>query len=332
MRVLRQVNLSSWHSFCAHAQADRLLVVEVAEELRELQAQDHILGGGSNTVFVGEVRRRLVHPAWKGMKIIEETAESVKLWAAAGEKWDDLVAYTSRQGWHGLENLAAIPGTVGAAPVQNIGAYGMECNKLIDTIEVYDRLDQRFYNIPGSSCDFSYRSSRFKSEWRRRYVIVAVIFSLKKNAGLCLDYGALAQYGRRLRTPSDVYRVVTKIRWSKLPRPETLPNAGSFFQNPLVSREVLSTLHKCYPELPFYPCAQSLVKIPAAWLIERCGFKGACDGPIGVYDKHALILVNRGGSGEQILAFARKIRDEVEARFGIRLVREPIVIGEYDGD
>lgn len=332
MRVLRQVDLSSWHSFSAHAQADRLLVVEAAEELREIQAQDHILGGGSNTVFVGEVRRRLVHPAWKGTKIIDETAESVKLWVAAGENWDDLVAYTSRRGWYGLENLAAIPGTVGAAPVQNIGAYGMECNKVIDTIEVYDRLDQRFCEIPASSCDFSYRNSRFKREWQARYVIVAVVFSLKKNAGLCLDYEALTQYGARLRTPLDMYQAVTKIRWSKLPRPETLPNAGSFFQNPLVPREVLNTLHKCYPELPFYPGTQSLVKIPAAWLIERCGFKGVRDGPIGVYDKHALILVNRGGSGEQILAFARKIRDEVEARFGIRLFIEPIVIGEYDGD
>ena len=332
MRVLRQVDLSAWHTFSAHAQADRLLVMEAADELRDIRAQDHILGGGSNTVFVGEVRRRLVHPAWKGMKIIDETPEAVKLRVAAGENWDDLVSCASRRGWYGLENLAAIPGKVGAAPVQNIGAYGRECDKVIDTIEVYDRFDKCFCDIPASACDFSYRDSRFKREWRARHVIVAVIFSLKKHADLHLDYGLLAQYRERLKTPLDVCRAVTKIRWSKLPHPEILPNAGSFFHNPLVRRDVLKALRKGYPELPFHPGAKTMVKIPAAWLIERCGFKGARDGPVGVYDKHALILVNQGGSGEQILAFARKIRDDVEARFGIRLVREPIVIGEYDGD
>ena len=332
MRLLRQVDLSAWHTFSAHAQADRLLVMEALEEVREIGRRDYILGGGSNTLFVGDVRRRLLHPAWKGIEIICETRKTVKLRVAAGEKWDDVVAYVSRAGWYGLENLAAIPGTVGAAPVQNIGAYGVECEKAVDTVEVYDRVDKHFAEIPASACAFSYRDSRFKHEWRARYVIVAVVFSLKKQGKLLLDYAPLAAYDEKLGSPLAVYRAVTKIRWSKLPRPELLPNAGSFFHNPLVQSEKLKALRKSYPQLPFHPHAKKMAKIPAAWLIERCGFKGASDGPVGVYDKHALVLVNRGGSGEQILAFAGKIRDEVEARFGIRLVREPTVIGEYDGD
>lgn len=331
MRVLSQVDLSGWHTLAAKALARELRVLESPEELNVLTLGDHILGGGSNTLFVGEVEQRLIHPAWGGVRVEKENRAQLWLYAAAGENWNDVAAFTVAQGWYGLENLAAIPGCVGAAPVQNIGAYGVECESRLAEIEVFDRQSKETYRIHPQDCDFHYRSSRFKHEWKSRYLITGVVFLLHKQGRLQLDYGPLASLAHPPDSPQQLFEEITRIRRSKLPDPEVLPNAGSFFHNPILTKDEFAQLQTQFPEIPHFPAGVRQVKIPAAWLIEQCGFKGAREGPVGIYDKHALVLTNQGGSGEAILRFARRVQHAVFEKFSVTLAIEPIIIGEKHG-
>lgn len=328
MQVLSNIDLRDWHTLAAQSQAKTLLLLQEPEELKASTSDDYILGGGSNTLFVGEIAQRIIHPCWRGISVFAETPSHVIVRAAAGERWNDVVCFCCENGWFGLENLAAIPGCIGAAPVQNIGAYGRQCADVLAAVEVYDRQRQEFLTVCGQDCALAYRDSRFKQDWAH-YVIVAVRLLLKKQGELHLNYAPLPSMRATLNTPKDVYQAVTTIRWDKLPQPKKLPNAGSFFHNPIISAKQAHKLQRRYPDMPIFECHGQQVKIPAAWLIEHCGLKGVYEGAVGIYERHALILVNKGSAtGAEILAFARRVQNEVYSAFDISLTIEPVIVGE----
>ncbi|SUO94600.1 UDP-N-acetylmuramate dehydrogenase [Suttonella ornithocola] len=326
MRILRHVPLAPYHALAAiETQADTLVMIEDVQELSEISIEDHILGGGSNTIFVGEVKTRLVKPVFQGITVEKETAEYVIVSALAGTQWHDLVRYTVAQGWYGLENLALIPGTVGAAPVQNIGAYGVECADCLLSVEVYDRIEHCFETLPREACGFAYRQSYFKQHWKNRYLITVVRFMLKKQGKVNADYPGLSE---DLSTPKEMFDAVCAIRTRKLPDPNVLPNAGSFFHNPIVNQSHFLLLQQSYPSIPSFASGNEQVKIPAAWLIEQCGLKGVSKGQVGIYENHALVLVNTGGSGKDILQFAELVKQAVADKFNLSLQIEPTIIGD----
>lgn len=329
MQTLRHIDLAPWHTLRASAQAAQLTLIDDADELKACPPDAFILGGGSNVIFVGEVTRPLWHLNVQGREVVAEDNAHIYYRVAAGETWAKLVEDCAGQGWYGLENLALIPGTVGAAPVQNIGAYGVEVAQVIDSVQVYDRFDNTTKDIRGSDCAFAYRQSHFKGLWQNRYIITAVTFKLAKSGKLVLDYPDLAAQAAALHTPADVCHAVTTVRQRKLPDPAELPNAGSFFHNPLVDANQAVALAKQHPDMPQYPSSDGMVKISAGWCIEQCGFKGQYDGAVGMYEGHALVLVNCGGSGQDILNYAAKVRQAVGARFGLTLHIEPIIVGEH---
>ena len=231
-----------------------------------------------------------------------------------------------QQGWGGIENLSCIPGSVGAAPVQNIGAYGVEVSSVVYLVRAYDLEQHRMVQFTQSECRFGYRESIFKREGRNRYIITAVDFMLSKKHYLHLEYGAirevLATLGRDIPTIADVSTVICRIRASKLPSPETLGNAGSFFKNPVITNALMERLRARYPDIPYHAATNGF-KVPAGWLIERAGWKGYREGDAGCYEKQALVLVNYGNaSGKEILSLAHKIQDAVYHQFGIMLEPE----------
>jgi UDP-N-acetylmuramate dehydrogenase len=290
-----------------------------------------VLGGGSNVLIVDDLDALVLQPLLRGIEWLGQGDDGrIRVRAAAGENWHGFVGATLDHGAFGLENLALIPGNVGAAPIQNIGAYGVELEHFVVGVEAFDRVERRFVRIEAADCGFSYRDSRFKHE-RGRHLIVAVEYALSGAAELRLDYAGmreeLAAMGVSAPAPKDVYRAVSAIRRRKLPDPATLGNAGSFFKNPLVSTSQAERLKTEHPQLPVYPAAPGLSKLAAGWLIEHCGWKGLRDGEAGVHQQHALVLVNHGhASGREILALARRIQADVQARFGVGLEIEPRVL------
>lgn len=329
MQLLENVNLRKWHTLATPSRAAQLLLLDSPEECQLARMGDVVLGGGSNVFFAQQIAKRIVHPNWRGIKVLEETPEFVRVEAAAGELWNDFVACTVARGWYGLENLAAIPGQVGAAPIQNIGAYGAECKDALETVHFYHLPSQRFMSLAARECEFGYRQSIFKRALKGECIVTSLVFKLAKAGQLNLAYGPLAARRESLTTPQAVFAAVTAIRWSKLPHPEALPNAGSFFHNPIINADVFNHLQQCYPNAPFYPVDEQHYKVPAAWLIEQIGMKGQFVGHVGIYAKHALVVVNQGGTGEEILQFAQLINEKVQAKFGlITLQREPMLIGD----
>ncbi|MEP1216216.1 MAG: UDP-N-acetylmuramate dehydrogenase [Marinobacter sp.] len=289
-----------------------------------------ILGGGSNLVFAGDfpglvIRMAISRRCWERIDGDEAT-----LVLGAGENWHDSVLYAASAGYRGIENLALIPGTVGAAPVQNIGAYGTELRDTLVDVSALDRHNGHEITLTNSLCHFSYRDSVFKHE-PGRYVITTVRLRLSRSRPFSLDYRDLAEYfeGQDVHdlTPLDVARGVMSVRRRKLPDPAQLPNAGSFFKNPVVPLETWRTLQKSYPDIAGYP-GDDNAKVAAAWLIDQCGWKGYRNGKVGVHNRQALVLVNHSnGSGQDVLALADRIRNDVQARFGIALEMEPGVVG-----
>lgn len=328
MQILHNIDLKPRHTLATSATADTLVIIEHPDELVHIQANDHLLGSGSNTIFIGNVKQRLVHLAFSGIELMHEDAESVTLRALAGTLWHSFVQYTVEQNWYGLENLAAIPGTVGAAPIQNIGAYGVECQDHLVNVEVYDREQRQITTLTHAECEFSYRQSRFKRDWRNRYIITAVSFRLLKRGKLKTAYPGIPQ---GLTTPRAMFEAICAVRQSKLPDPAELPNAGSFFHNPIVTVEKFAELSQKYPNIPYYSADDGQVKLSAGWLIEQSGLKGVYHGAVGMYEKHALILINKGGSGAEILKFATYVQATVAEKFGVALIIEPIAIGETHG-
>ncbi|MCP1290016.1 UDP-N-acetylmuramate dehydrogenase [Chromobacterium sp. S0633] len=290
------------------------------------------LGGGSNLLFTRDYPGLVVKLELRGVRLLEESGEDVIVEAAAGENWHDFVLHTLEQGWYGLENLSLIPGTVGASPIQNIGAYGVEAKDHIHQVVCAD-LERGGVELTLSKadCRFGYRDSVFKHEAAGRLLVTAVRFRLSRSPRLRTGYGDIQQEldaaGIAAPTPQDVSDAVIRIRSSKLPNPAELGNAGSFFKNPVLPAEQAQALLARHPTLPHYPAADGKVKLAAGWLIDQCGLKGHRDGDAGVHARQALVLVNYGAaSGEQMRALADKVRAEVRQRFGVELEPEPIVL------
>lgn len=288
-----------------------------------------VLGEGSNFLFTDDFDGTVFYPTMKGMEIVEENDEHVWVKVGAGEVWDDFVAWAVEQGYGGVENLSLIPGHVGAAPVQNVGAYGMEAGDTIERVEAIQIEKARKETISAADCRFAYRDSIFKGEWKNRYIVTYVVFRLTKVPEFRLNYGSVREELQKLGEVSlkNIRRAIIQIRRAKLPDVKELPNAGSFFKNPVVSREQAGQLKERYPELPVYPVDEDRVKLAAGWLIEQCGWKGKDLGKAGVYEKQALILVNRAeASGVEVARLANEVKKSVFMTFGVWIEPEVYVI------
>ncbi|MDR1648608.1 MAG: UDP-N-acetylmuramate dehydrogenase [Zoogloeaceae bacterium] len=339
-----QADLTAKNTLALPARAEWLAPIDAIAQLAAIAHSPEwarqprfVLGGGSNLVLSGELPGITLAIALKGRAKLAEDADAHYLAAAAGENWHDFVGWTLREGCPGLENLALIPGTVGAAPVQNIGAYGREAGEFIDHLDAFDMESGEMCRFDRANCAFGYRQSVFKREGCQngRHVITRVVFRLPKRWQPCVAYSELAaELARRgkaekRQTPLDVAAAVMALRRKKLPDPAILPNAGSFFQNPAVSAALAAALGSIHPTLPRYPQADGSVKLAAGWLIEQVGWKGRNLGRVGMYEQQALVLVNRGGAtASDVRNLARAVREAVFARFGVHLELEPVQAGK----
>lgn len=284
------------------------------------------VGGGSNLLFTADFPGLVLHSAILGCEVVAETEHSVRVRVGAGVVWDDFVAYTVEQGWYGAENLSLIPGEVGASAVQNIGAYGVEAKDLIAEVEAVEAATGTVRRFSNAECRYAYRESVFKRGLKGKYIVTHVDYRLAKRPVFRLDYGnvrgELEKRGCEL-TPANVRRVIIDIRRAKLPDPKVQGNAGSFFMNPVVPRAKYETLLADWPDLPHYDVDAERVKIPAAWMIDRCGWKGRRMGRAGVHDRQALVLVNCGGAtGAEVIALSEAVRRSVLETFGVEIVPE----------
>lgn len=302
---------------------------EVLESCMQEQKQMLIMGEGSNILFTGDFDGLVLKPCMKGIEVLEESPSEVLVEVGAGENWDSWVEHATGKGWFGLENLSLIPGSVGSAPVQNIGAYGVELKDSFEWLVALDRDKKEMVRLAYSNCKFGYRSSIFKHEARGRYIITSVCFRLSLIPSLKLDYGhldkALKEAGGS--SPADLRQVVMDIRKQKLPDHEEIGNAGSFFKNPVVDSTFFNCLRVEHQDVPHYPEPENSVKIPAAWLIEQSGWKGKRKGNVGTWPTQPLVIVNHGGAtGNEIYDFSQQIVDSVEQKFGITLEREVNIV------
>lgn len=332
-------SLLALNSFAVEASTRWLAELDTIDALPDLFARIDgsslpwfALGEGSNLLFVGDWPGWLVRPKLMGVELLATQGDVVRIRVGAGENWHRLVETCLVQGWHGLENLALIPGSAGAAPVQNIGAYGVELERYLVSVEAWDRTTATQVRLAREECGFAYRDSRFKRE-SGRWLITAIELQLSTRPAPIVEYAALrdelASSGIDQPSPQHVFQAVCAIRRRKLPDPAVLGNAGSFFKNPLVPELQAQFIRDHHPDLPIWPTPDpGQVKLSAAWLIDRCGHKGRREGAAGISADHALVLVNHGGaSGQDLWRMACSIRDDVESRFGVTLEPEPRVLG-----
>ncbi len=313
-----------------------------------------VLGGGSNIILPNDMTNfSILKIENKGIEKLNDpegkntsngAGDDVFIRVAAGEVWDDVVQYAVDNNYSGIEALSAIPGTAGATPVQNVGAYGQEIKDVLVSIDAYDTQAGEMVSITNTECEFSYRMSRFKKDWKGRYIITHIILKLSKNQPKLPDYPGVKKYfeNKILSQPSDGYLgpslqeirdAIIEIRWSKLPKPEEIPNCGSFFENPIVDKSIADKIKQDYPNMPTFhvsarkDLAEELVKIPAGWLIENSGLKGADFGTVGTYEKNALVLINLGSATQDDVISARdQIISAVYEKFGITLESEPEIV------
>ncbi len=335
--IVENAPLQGRNTFRVAARADLLIDVRRREALTELfgfaalkSRPLLVLGEGSNILFTRDWPGVVLSMATRGIEIIESDGERARVRVEAGENWNDFVHWSLAQGFAGLENLAAIPGTVGAAPMQNIGAYGVEVREFVRCVEVWDRAEARPATLANADCGFAYRDSVFRRT-PDRYVITAVDFELPRRHELRLDYAGVREELAAIRatepTPVTTAEAITRIRMRKLPNPQVIGNAGSFFKNPLIAQDAAERLRHEHPAAPVWQAADGLAKVSAAWLVESCGFKGLRDGDAGISSQHALVLVNHGSaSGAELRAFAERVRTGVRERFGIELEPEPLIV------
>jgi len=320
--VVDHADLAPFTTFAVPGRCRALITVTSVDELR--QALHHhptalVLGGGSNILVTQDIDRPVIRVELRGIAL-----DGLQVTAAAGETWHELVTWCVEQDLGGLENLALIPGTVGAAPLQNIGAYGVEQEQCFVQLTAVHRQTLKEVVFTKDQCHFGYRTSIFKEGARDQYVITSVTYQLTDHPHrLHTSYKDVAEELLQHHAPltiRDVYDAVVAIRRRKLPDPTEIGNAGSFFKNPVVDAETFSRIHSQHPEVPSYPQADGTIKLPAAWLIDQCGWKGARHGAAGVHERQALVLVNHGGAtGAEILALALEIRSSVQAHFGVEL-------------
>ena len=331
-RIYNDINLENRNSFGVKQQATMLAEFETAEELKELfeelkPTKWYVLGAGNNTLFTADYDGVLVTPICSKRTIIKDDGEWVDVRVEAAHDWDEFVAWSVDSGLWGVENLSAIPSSVGAAPVQNIGAYGAEVKDAITTIEYFDTKELKVVRIGCEECGFGYRESIFKHELRGVAIILAVEFRLHRTPTPNLGYGDVikeveARGGATLR---NIREAICAIRASKLPDPKVLGNAGSFFKNPIVPSIVAERLRNEYPTMPSYPVpnVEDRVKLAAGWLIDQAGLKGYREGHVGVHDRQALVLVNHGGAtGGEVLHFAEFVCSVVRTKFGVDITPE----------
>lgn len=294
--------------------------------IEKIKDEKHVLhiGGGSNLLFTSDYDGVVLHSAIKGITVVDENEDEVFIRVGSGEVWDEFVDYAVDKGWGGVENLSLIPGEVGASAVQNIGAYGAEAKDVIVSVEAVSLKDGVSRVFTNSECEYSYRQSVFKNALKGQYAITYVTYCLKKHPVLKIEYGNLRQFfaadkqaSLELLTVQDVRQAIIDVRNSKLPDPKILGNAGSFFMNPVVSRDKFHEVQAQYPNMPFYE-VEGGVKIPAGWMIEQCGWKGKALGRAAVHEKQALVLVNLGGAtSDEIVALSDAVCKSVKDKFGI---------------
>ena len=322
------VDVTARHFFEFTEPEDLEIFVQSNESWRDLPL--FILGGGSNVLFLNNFEGLILHPNVPGIGKVKEDRQNVWLEAGAGETWDDFVQYCVDWQLGGVENLSLIPGLTGAAPVQNIGAYGQEVGEVIELVRGYDLQQKKYVELTAAECGFSYRNSIFKKELKNRVVITSIVFRMEKFPEFKLKYGQVEERVKDLGEINlhNIRKAVIDIRNSKLPDVNVLGNAGSFFKNPVVDAAVAKNLCRKYPEMPVYESGAGKIKLAAGWLIEKSGLKGYREGNIGVHEKQALVIVNHGGAtGKEIFDFSEKLIKEIFTRFGVELEREVNVIG-----
>ncbi len=337
MHATEHVELRSFNTLALPGRAARYIEITDPAQLTAagaLNGRRFILGGGSNLVLTGDFPGCVLRICIPGKRLLSEDSEAWYIEAGAGENWHDFVQWTLAQGWPGLENLSLIPGTVGAAPIQNIGAYGLEVGDCLHAVTAWDFENSTWLTVDRKTCRFGYRDSLFKQEgWHLsgRIAIVSVVFRLPKvwqaNCRYADVAGELAANGITQPTPRAIADAVIAVRRRKLPDPAVLPNAGSFFHNPVVDREQANTLLAAHPGLPTYVQADGRVKLAAGWLIEQAGWKGKALGLVGMYEKQALVLVNHGGAkGADVRRTMAAVQAAVHEKFAVDLNPEPIFL------
>jgi UDP-N-acetylmuramate dehydrogenase len=338
MHIQHNADLQPFNTFHVAARAARLARFTTAEELRELlntaELKDLprlVVGGGSNLLLTRDWPGVVLLNEVDGIEVVEETADHVIVRSGSGVMWHEFVAHCVGKGWGGIENLSLIPGKVGAAPMQNIGAYGVEIKDVFDHLEALRISDGEVVRFSGAECKFGYRESFFKREGKGQYIILNVAFKLAKHPELHTHYGSIKQElekrGIAKPTIQDVSDAVIHIRRSKLPDPNVLGNAGSFFKNPVVPANLAEKIKAKYPDVVSFPAGEGQVKLAAGWLIEKAGWKGFREENLGVHKDQALVLVNYGGStGSAIYDLSTRVLESVKEKFGVELEREVNII------
>ncbi len=330
MEIFENKSLRNFNTFGIDVNAEKFHLIRNEKDIFELLEKEKkddftILGGGSNILLTKDIKNTVLKNEIKGIDILLENENEVLIKIGGGEIWHDLVLWAVSRNYGGIENLSLIPGTVGAAPIQNIGAYGVELKDVFTGVDFIHLEKKEKISFDKSQCKFGYRNSIFKKELKGKFFITHVYLQLTKSPHqLNLSYGAISseleKQGIRLPTLKEVSNTVIRIRESKLPNPKTLGNSGSFFKNPEITKEEFERLKNSFPNIPSYPLPDNKIKIPAAWLLEQCGFKGVRYGNTGCYEKQPLVLVNYGkATGQEIYSFALRLQKAVDQKFGISI-------------
>jgi len=333
MKISHNSSLKKYNTFGIDVKAKTFISVETVDDLKSVLQNTYardlfILGGGSNMLLTRDIDSTVLHINLKGRQVISETENEVFIEINAGENWHEIVLWTLENNWGGFENLSLIPGNIGTAPIQNIGAYGTEIKDTLVSVKTIDVQTLQIKEFSNEACNFAYRDSIFKNELKGKHIIISVTFKLTKNKHLVrTNYGTIAhelkEMGITEASIKDVSNAVIKIRSEKLPNPEELGNSGSFFKNPIIKSDHLIKLKDLYPNIPSYEVGENEFKIPAGWLIEHAGLKGYREGDAGVHQKQALVLVNYGAAtGNEILNLAKKVQQEVYEKYQIALQPE----------
>ena len=336
MNIINSKSLIKYNTFKINVKSDYFVNVKSVNEISKLLDDDFfqrqkimVIGGGSNILFTRNFNGLIIHNKITGIQVLSDKKNELIIEVGAGEEWDNLVKWTTKRNLFGIENLSLIPGSVGAAPIQNIGAYGVEIKDVFIGLSAVNLETGKFEYFDKSKCKFGYRNSIFKNELKNKYIITSVVIKVSKNQKLSLDYKDLrflSEKNTKNLTSESIRREVIKIRNAKLPNPKKIGNAGSFFKNPVIGKTTFEKIQKKYPNVPYY-LEKQLFKIPAAWLIEKVGIKNNSNNSCSLYNKHSLIIINNGdASGLEIVQFSKIIKSEVFLKFNINLEDEVLII------
>ncbi len=336
MEIQKNISLKNFNSFGIDVNAKLLAAIQDTEQAKQVlnRYKDEellILGGGSNVLFIKDFNGLVLHNCIHGIEVIDKNSEEVRIKFGAGEVWHNVVLHCIEMGYAGIENLSLIPGNCGAAPMQNIGAYGVEIKDVFSSLEALHIPSGEIHNFSNSDCSFGYRESVFKNKLKGEYLILNITLKLKKKPEFNISYGAISQQLEKMEVNDlsikAVSDAVIQIRQSKLPNPKEIGNAGSFFKNPIVSKELLKEIQRSYPEVVNYPIDEEKVKLAAGWLIDQAGWKGYRKADFGVHKNQALVLVNYGvAKGSEIYNLSEEILQSVREKYGVDLEREVNVV------